>query len=124
MIGWIKDYRLFRFLSIGWMALIFLLSSQSELPAPSLFWGQDKVAHFVAFGVLAFLLAHSLGPWEGKLTLREALFVTLMVAIYGVFDESHQMFVPGRDPSLGDLAADVLGGFLVAVSYLRRLGHR
>jgi VanZ family protein len=46
-----------------------------------------------------------------------------MVALYGIFDESHQMFVANRDPSLADLAADTLGGFLVALACWRRGGQ-
>ncbi len=39
---------------VGMMALIFLLSQQpgNTLPMPS-FYGADKVAHFLAYGLLA-----------------------------------------------------------------------
>jgi VanZ family protein len=43
-----------------------------------------------------------------------------MVAVYGGFDESHQMFVQGREASLGDLAADTVGGFLAGLFFWKR----
>jgi VanZ family protein len=44
-----------------------------------------------------------------------------MVLLLGALDETHQMFVPGRDPDLHDLYADGLGAvatllFLEAVT--------
>ena len=36
----------------------------------------------------------------------------LFCFLYGLSDEFHQIFVPGREASLGDAAADTIGGFL------------
>lgn len=54
------NYKLFHVLAGGWMGLIFILSSQSSLPAPDLLWQQDKLLHLVVFGILGILLAYSL----------------------------------------------------------------
>ena len=48
------------------------------------------------------------------------MLITLMVAAYGLFDEAHQYFVPGRDASLADLAADTAGGFFAAVIFYHK----
>ena len=117
------DYRIWRIIAFGWMILIFYLSSKSDLPTPSLFWGQDKVAHALIFGMLGFFFLRSLGPWSRKTFVREIFVVTLMVAAYGLSDEVHQFFVPNRDASVADLAADVAGGFL-AVLIFRHRAHR
>jgi VanZ family protein len=116
----IKDHRLYRFLSIGWMVLIFWLSSRPELPVPMLFWGQDKLGHALVFGILAFLYARSFRPREENPSFARVLLITLMVAAYGMFDEVHQMFIPGRDASIADLAADTAGGFFSAVIFYNK----
>ena len=49
-----------------------------------------------------------------------ATFTVIIASIYGMFDEIHQMFVPGRSAEFLDWLAD-FGGSLVAVlitSYL------
>lgn len=111
------DYKTCRVLSLVWMAIIFLLSSIPRLSAPSLFSGQDKLIHFVIFGILGFLFAHSFKPGGGKVPFFRALLITLMVAMYGGFDEIHQYFIPGRVASMGDVAADTAGGFLAAIIF-------
>jgi VanZ family protein len=104
---------LFRALTAGWMMLIFLLSSQSSLPAVSLFSGTDLLAHAVFYGVLCMFLARSLAP-PRVTTWKRVLLLTILVTFYGVTDEYHQLFVPGRHASLWDILADGLGGFLAA----------
>jgi len=116
----LNDHRFYRILAFIWMVVIFYLSSKSDLPTPSLFWGQDKLAHACIFGFLGLLYARSLGPWKGRLTLKQVALVSSMVAAYGIFDECHQMFVANRDPSFADFAADTLGGLLVALVFWRR----
>jgi VanZ family protein len=100
------------------MAVLYWLSSKPSLPTPDLFWGQDKVEHAVAFGLLGFLFASSFRAGK-KVSLRKrVIMVTFLVGVYGFFDEAHQFFVPGRDASFFDLCADAMGGFLSALLFL------
>lgn len=108
---------LFRALTLGWMALIFFLSSQPDVPAPELFPQQDKVAHLLVFGVLGLLLALSLSP-PVVATWWRVLLITALVMAYGVTDELHQYFVPGREASAWDIVADTVGGFLAGTFLL------
>ena len=88
------------------MALIFFLSSRTDFGALSRFSfpSSDKVAHAVIYGVLAVLVANAVAP------ARWASGFGWVVSVgYGVTDEYHQHFVPGRDMSAGDLVADALG---------------
>ena len=104
---------LFRALTVGWMLLIFLLSSQSSLPTIRLFSGTDLLAHAVFYGVLCVLLARSLAP-PRVTTWKRVLLLIILVTFYGITDEYHQLFVPGRHASLWDILADGLGAFLAA----------
>ncbi|MHB1140961.1 MAG: VanZ family protein [Sulfuricaulis sp.] len=109
----ISRLHVFRALTVGWMILIFFLSSQPSLPTPALFPGADLLAHAVFYAVLGVFLARSLIP-QRVMTWKRIMLLTVLVAAYGITDEYHQLFVPGRDASGRDILADGLGGFLAA----------
>lgn len=89
------------------MALLFLLSSQTNLDAvPS---GWDKVSHAGAYLVLCVLALRACHRGLHRLGLRETLVALLLTAGYGMLDELHQRMVPGRHASLLDWLADVVG---------------
>ncbi len=98
----------------GWALTIFILSAQPRLPKPpgSL---SDKDAHAVAYGVLA--AACLFGLAQGRLravTAGRAMLAAILAAVYGLTDEWHQSFVPGRDADVYDLVADAVGASAVA----------
>ena len=105
-----------------WAGLLFFLSSRSDLgPAGQV---PDWITHGTAYLVFAVLMARSIAGGFGRpLAGREALAVVLAVTLYGVSDEWHQSFVPGRDSSAGDVAKDA-GGALVGVLVFRRWASR
>jgi VanZ family protein len=103
----------FRVLTVGWMMLIFCLSSQTSLQTLPLFSGADLLAHAAFYAVLGVFLARSLAP-QRVMTWKRVMLLTILVAAYGITDEYHQLFVPGRDASGWDILADGLGGFLAA----------
>jgi VanZ family protein len=88
-------------------ALLFYLSSQRAILPETRGW--DKVAHFLAYGLLGLLIARALHGGSGPVRVRLALAAVALATLYGASDELHQRFVPGRDASLLDLAADLLG---------------
>ena len=104
-----------RCMSICIAVAIFLLSAQSKLPIPETvsFHGLDKLLHACAFGSLAFAASYwvSANKWLEK-PLRYSVFVCCIVACYGISDELHQIFVPGRDASVYDWLADCTGAVL------------
>ena len=106
-----------RIASIGIAVGIFMLSAQSKLPIPISvsFRGLDKLLHACAFGSLAFTLSYwfSTETWRAK-TLKCFVLVCCITACYGISDEIHQIFVPGRDASLYDWFADCTGAVLAA----------
>lgn len=108
----------YAYLAVAWMAVIYFLSSRPGSEFPATFDGADKIVHFVVFGILGVLLAGAFGRVGREFPWRRLLLVTTAVALYGVLDEFHQAFVPGRAPSAGDVVADAAGGFVVtAVAY-------
>ncbi len=70
--------------------------------------GNDKLAHFVAYGILAFLFMLCLHV-NGHRISRRWMLVTFALAItYGMLDEWSQMYV-GRTCSFNDWIADAAG---------------
>ncbi|MEO5820818.1 MAG: VanZ family protein [Vicinamibacteraceae bacterium] len=102
--------------AVLWAALIFALSSFSSLPAPP--GGlTDKHAHFITYAALAALIVWGLTDRSpARTTWTVAAVAAVLTALYGVSDEWHQSFVPGRDVSALDLAADAAGGVLATVA--------
>ena len=101
--------------AVLWAALIFFLSSgPRDIPAPEVV-GIDKVLHFGAYGVLGFLLA------RGRLSFA---LTALIGILYGASDEVHQMFVPGRSPSVFDWIADAAGVLAGVYLYTRWRARR
>lgn len=103
--------------ALAWMACIFFLSSRSDLAnATDSAIGEVVLlaAHFVGYGVLAILLAHALA-----LPRRNRAIACMLAVLYGVTDEFHQSFTPGRSASAADLLADLLG----ALGGVYLMGH-
>ena len=105
-----------------WAGLLFFLSSRRDLgPAGQI---PDWITHGSAYLVFAVLMARAIAGGFGRpLAGRDALAVVLAALLYGVSDEWHQSFVPGRDSSAGDVAKDA-GGALVGVLVFRRGASR
>jgi len=97
------------------IAAIFVVSSMPERPpTPGMreFRWDDKVQHFAAYALLGALAWRALGNAVGK--MRRLCYALLIAAGYGLFDEWHQSWVPGRSCSGFDLAADTLGSAIAA----------
>lgn len=107
-----------------WMGLIFALSARRTVPVPpGLSTELTSIAgHFAAYAVLSALLWWTLEA--GNLTARRRMALALAGAVaYGLTDEWHQSFVPGRDASPLDLAVDGIGA-LCGLVIVRRVTGR
>jgi VanZ family protein len=95
-----------------WAALIYLLSARPDVgpggPPPSP-WGfyLRKLAHLVEYAVLSGLLWRALGDRRSP-AFRFGWAVAICV-VYGVTDEIHQSFVPGRFGKVRDVVIDTVG---------------
>ncbi len=112
---------------VGMLAVQVVLSSRSQLPPLPLLRSlpaSDKLAHagwFFLLGLLAYRAARNGEGWPRR---RTTLVLILGALLWGISDEAHQLFVPGRDVEAADVAADVVGAAVAAViaePLLRRL---
>lgn len=113
-------YLIYLPLAVYWV-LLFVLTTIPVDKMPHLFNNQDKVEHFAAYGILAFLLTLTLSfQKKSKLLSSKAfLFSFLFILAYGAIDELHQALIPGRYCDFYDWIADALGGSLgIGLVYL------
>ncbi len=102
--------------AVACMAIIYYLSGQTGDDLGTLLPYFQKwfpalqsfdAGHFLAYFLLALtffwaLLPFSIHPW-GKAA------VVVLCVLYGLSDEYHQSFVPGRMPDIKDLRNDAIG---------------
>jgi|SRR5659263_54470 len=70
----------------------------------------DKAAHMIEYSIFGLLLYLTLknSPYP-SFRDHAMLFAIVIGILYGMSDEFHQSFVPGRSANIPDLAADALG---------------
>jgi len=101
------------------MGLIFYLShlSGNSVQLPH-FRHSDKFAHAMAYCMLGLSFLYALPRrWHSRPLMLAGISVVIFCFLYGVSDEFHQSFVPGREVSGDDVMADVLGGGMAWVLY-------
>jgi VanZ family protein len=107
--------------AIAWMALIFLVSAQSQLPTPETRCMDlllENSAHAFEFAVLGALLLRALAA-GGPPTWRVFGLALLLACCYALSDEFHQRYVPGRSADWLDILFDWLGAALGTYVMLR-----
>lgn len=101
--------------ALAWAGCIFALSAQSTLPGTG--GVTDKQAHAMAYGVLAMLSLMAAAGWRWRAVTASRVLLAFTVAVlYGVSDEVHQAFVPGRTPDVADVVADATGAGLAVLA--------
>jgi len=77
----------------------------------------DKVNHFGAYGLLSVFLYLNL-HFQNRFEIFSkypAFYTILIASTYGLLDEIHQMFVPGRSAEFLDWVADFSGSLLAVL---------
>lgn len=105
---------------IVYAGLIFYFSSipdlTRQLPDYNL---NDKLMHFVEFGIFGMLIWRSACRWKLIISRRWLIIlVGIIGVVYAAGDEFHQSFVPGRYAHVLDWTADSLGlaiGIILAI---------
>ncbi|MCX9075079.1 MAG: VanZ family protein [Candidatus Methanoperedens sp.] len=70
----------------------------------------DKIQHIILYAGFGFLIHSSLKNSSNPALMNYAIMFSVIIGtIYGISDEFHQSFVPGRTASAWDLLADAIG---------------
>ena len=126
---------LFSILSVSYIGAIFVLAESPVAKTLSEF-NPYSLLHIPLYGIMTFLLVFSIVPIpqgfkvgsiqlgsdsarsrsRDTVGLKFRLFIAGAIALaVGILDEVHQLYVPGRDGSAGDVVLDLVGIALVLV---------
>jgi len=101
------------------MGTIFFLSHKTgdEIQLPA-FAHSDLVAHMLIYAVLGGAILYA---WNTRFKvyqpIRVVCYTVAICLLYGVSDEFHQSFVPGRYVSAMDVVADTVGAILISAGW-------
>ncbi len=98
--------------TVLWMGVIYFLSTLPESATPGRGIISDKVCHAGEYFILAFLILFALQRTTQFRFSTSFWIIFAWVAVYGLSDEIHQLYVPTRHFDVLDLLADV-GGMAV-----------
>jgi VanZ family protein len=90
------------------------LSSQPTIEKMPSFLYADKLVHLVCFAGLAFWVAFGFNLKKYSQFWISSIFVS----VYGIIDEIHQSFTPGRSVSFFDWCCDSIGAVLGSLIFV------
>lgn len=96
---------------IIWGTIIFSFSSLHTISTTDFYLGDfliKKTAHIMEYGIFATLLYRALV--NSNIKKENAMWISILIAFsYGMTDEFHQSFTPGRTPTVRDVLIDTAG---------------
>ncbi|MEK6872515.1 MAG: VanZ family protein [Nanoarchaeota archaeon] len=95
--------------------LIFYISSLT-FPAGGGTGYLSYIYHFTVFSYLALFLLISIT--KGKKSKSLLILGVVLAIIYGISDEIHQYFVPGRYSSFKDILINSIGVLIISIGYI------
>ncbi len=110
-------------LACCWIATIYYLSSLSGLDIGIDFAAKDKLFHMATYGLLGLFILGTMRLSTMGYSYNQVTLATLIATAYGITDEWHQSYVPGRTSDPLDLVADCIGALLVTLAaraFMRR----
>ncbi len=99
---------------IIWAGVIFSFSSFPTTTTTTFYLGDfllKKSAHVIEYGIFATLVYRAL--INSNVTKSRSMWLSVLIAfMYGLSDEFHQSFTPGRGPKFTDVLIDTFGATL------------
>jgi VanZ family protein len=98
-------------LIIYWIILLIATSIPTDDFPRILLSVGDKIKHFIAYAILAGYLTLAFAVQERVKWLSKniVIYAIIVASLYGIIDEFHQSFIPGRFFEMYDWLADILG---------------
>lgn len=122
--SWVNKSQVLRILlSISWLVFIAfaMLTPGDKFPDANYFDFQDKVIHFICFGLLSYLwcgvgIDSNITP---KPKIRILINYLLFGVLAGIILESLQRFIPFRSFDYMDMIVNEIGGVVGLIAYIK-----
>ncbi len=99
-----------------WAGVVFTLTSIPKLQTPiNDTLNIDKLAHFTVYMIFAYLFMKMFSQDQ---YIQKLKLLSILAVLVPIFDELHQIPIPGRFFSYYDILADFLG-FLTVIIYFK-----
>lgn len=102
-----------------YMVLIFYFSSQSSIVVGGKIISGGYIVpylvHLLEYSILSLLILRA--AENSKFNTNPILWTVTVSSLYGISDEVHQYFVPGRTFGLVDILFDLIGIFMGIIFY-------
>ncbi|MDP8201372.1 MAG: VanZ family protein [Candidatus Tenebribacter burtonii] len=99
-----------------WTGIIFTLTSIPKLQSPiNDTLNIDKLAHFTIYMIFAYLF---MKMFDTEQYTQKLKLLSILAVFIPIFDELHQIPIPGRSFSYYDILADFLG-FITVILYFK-----
>ena len=99
-----------------WAGVVFTLTSIPKLQTPiNDTLNIDKLAHFTVYMIFAYLFMKMFSQDQ---YIQKLKLLSILAILVPIFDELHQIPIPGRFFSYYDILADFLG-FLTVIIYFK-----
>ncbi len=111
-----------------WPVVVYCIAIyvQSAFPTDTgitAFPGSDKILHFAGYALFTLLTIRMLHAEDFRPATGDMIITAVAFSVfYGITDEIHQLFVPGRCFELFDVAADAAGSMAAGVASYRFIG--
>jgi VanZ family protein len=101
-----------------WAAVIFVISAYPTTQTSQIYWKDfivKKSGHVIEYGVFAALIYRAFRN-SGAKRENAGIYAILIALLYGVTDEFHQSYTPGREPRVRDVVFDTIGAIATIYS--------
>ncbi len=117
-----KHYKISAFITLIGAVAIFYISSLTFQNVSYTTNINSIFYHFFAFFCFAFFL--QISSLRGQKRFAIFMLVIIISILYGVLDELHQYFVPGRACTLFDMGIDSFGVIMASLIYFIRVEYK
>ncbi|MDZ7724037.1 MAG: VanZ family protein [candidate division KSB1 bacterium] len=103
-----------------WGMFILVMTSYPKVKIPQAgFMPMDKILHAGVYFVFAVLVSRALTRYRKEELKQHMIVSTLITVGFALFDEIHQIFIPGRFGDIADAAADIVGIIAAQIVFVK-----
>ena len=103
-----------------WGLFILVMTSYPKIEIPQTgFMPMDKLLHAGVYFIFTVLVSRALSHYQNRELGQHILVSTLITVGFALFDEIHQIFIPGRHGDIADAAADIVGILIAQVVFVK-----